>query len=133
MPPPCRNAIAASLVLGALLVCSSFVWAGAEMDEHDEAPDSGPPFIGAVRDVDKGLGIKDARVTADIQNGKGTVITQTNTLGRFRFDGFRKEVDPGQIEITCSKDGYRVEKVLRRRPSLEPGAAIEVDCLMVRQ
>jgi len=133
MPPAHKNAVKIGLALGALLQLSGAVWAGAEMDEVEQAPDSGPPFIGAVRDIDKGIGIKDARVTADIQKGKGTVITQTNTLGRFRFDGFRKEVDPNQIEISCSKDGYRVDKVVRRRPSLEPGAAIEIDCLMVRQ
>jgi hypothetical protein len=128
-----KNTTLASIVLGGLLGFAGFGWAGGEMDMHDESPDGGPPFIGAVRDIDKGVGIKDARVTADIQNGKGTVITQTNTLGRFKFDGFRKEVDPGQIQISCSKDGYRVDKVVRRRPSLEPGAPIEIDCLMVRQ
>jgi hypothetical protein len=123
----------AALVLWAILGLSSPGWAGGEMDTHDENPETGPPFIGAVRDVDKGIGIKDARVSADIQNGKGTVITQTNSLGRFKFDGFRKGVDPNQIDISCSKDGYRLDKVVKRRPSLEPGAPVEIDCLMVRQ
>jgi hypothetical protein len=123
----------AGIFLGALLGFAAPAWAGGDMDEYDVNPDSGPPFIGAVRDIDKGIGIKDARVTADIQNGKGTVITQTNTLGRFKFDGFRKEIDPAQIDISCSKDGYRMDKVVRRRPSMEPGVPIEIDCLMVRQ
>ncbi|MEA3023190.1 MAG: hypothetical protein QOK01_2042, partial [Alphaproteobacteria bacterium] len=53
--------------------------------------------------------------------------------GHFRIAGFGKDIDPGTVEITCSKEGYKLQRAARRRLSNDPGSPVEVDCLMVKQ
>ena len=130
----------ASLLVGlALLVplgVLNLAWAGGASLDEDEEDDSqvGVSFFGFAKDIDRGGTIGDAKVSAEIKNRNASLVTRTDDQGHFKFSGFSKDIDPKDVEITCSKDGLTLQRTVRRRPPGGDGAiAIEVDCLMVRK
>ena len=109
-------------------------WAGGTgLDEHDE-DEAGTPFFGFAKDLDaRGKGIADTKVVAEIKGGNASLVTRTDAQGHFRIAGFGKDIDPNTVEITCSKEGYKLQRAARRRLSSDPGSPVEVDCLMAKQ
>jgi len=106
------------------------VWAGGSMDD-DEPTDEGPSYFGFVRDS-RGLGVGDAKVTAELK-GRGALITRTNVLGTYKIPGFGKDVNPEDVTITCSKEGYKQTRVTRRTtPGAGADAAVETECTLQR-
>ncbi len=130
----CRCGWAAALALAFALTGAGGARAGGSgLDEQDDA-DAGTPFFGFVKDLGaRGKGIADAKVTAEIKGGNASLITRADAQGHYRLAGFGKDVDPTTIDIVCSADGYRLERTARRKLSNDPGAPVEVDCLMVKQ
>ena len=128
----------ASLLVGlALLVplgVSGMAWAGGASLDEDEEDDSnaGVSFFGFARDLDIGGGVADAKVSAEIKNRNASLVTRTDDQGHFKFSGFSKEIDPKDVEITCSKEGLKLQRTLRRQSGGSDAASIEVDCLMVK-
>ena len=104
-------------------------WAGGSMDEDEANTDEGPSYFGFVRDA-RGLGVGDAKVTAELK-GRGSLITRTNVLGSYKIPGFGKDVNPEDVTITCSKEGYQQTGVMRRTmPGADSKAAIETECTL---
>ena len=131
-----KSARASVLVALALLVplgVSGMAWAGGASLDEDEEDDSnaGVSFFGFARNLDAGGGIADAKVSAEIKNRNASLVTRTDDQGHFKFSGFSKEIDPKDVEITCSKDGLKLARTLRR--GSKDAASIEVDCLMTRR
>jgi hypothetical protein len=128
----------ASLLVGlALLVplgVSGMAWAGGASLDEDEEDDSnaGVSFFGFARDLDAGGGVADAKVSAEIKNRNASLVTRTDDQGHFKFSGFSKEIDPKDVEITCSKEGLKLQRTLRRQSGSSEAASIEVDCLMAK-
>jgi len=125
-------------VLGICLALSTALWAGGSGfdDDHDHSEDEGPAFFGFVKDT-RGAAVPDAKVSVSTKGSGGTtsgeVITRSNILGAYRVPGFRKEVDPGSIEVVCEKSGYKYVRTLRRSaPSTNPRTPIEVECILQR-
>lgn len=111
-------------------------WAGgATLDEDDpEQATAGVSFFGFAKDLDRGGGVPDAKVSAQIKNRNASLVTRTDDQGHFKFSGFAKDINPNDVEITCTKDGFTMQRTQRRRPpGSDAGAAVEVDCLMVRK
>jgi hypothetical protein len=132
-----RHVFGFSVVAGAALalaLAGSGAWAGGSgLDEQDDA-DAGTPFFGFVKDLDaRGRGLADAKVVAEIKGGNASLVTRADAQGHYRITGFGKDVDPATVEITCTVAGYRLERAARRKVSNDPGAPIEVDCLMTKQ
>ena len=134
-----NNSTRASLLLGLVVVLplavAGLAWAGgASLDDDDEdQSNAGVSFFGFAKDLDRGGGVPDAKVSAEIKNRNASLVTRTDDQGHFKFSGFSKDIDPKDVEITCSKDGLKLERTLRRQPNAAEGAAsIEVDCLMVK-
>jgi hypothetical protein len=127
-----RGLMAASLA--ATLAVSGGAWAGGTgLDERDE-DEAGTPFFGFAKDLDaRGKGIADTKVVAEIKGGNASLVTRTDAQGHFRIAGFGKDIDPSTVEITCSKEGYKLQRAARRRLSSDPGSPVEVDCLMAKQ
>src|SRR5580700_9156641 len=130
-----KNSARASLLLGlALIVPLAFAglaWAGgASLDEDDEdQSNAGVSFFGFAKDLDRGGGIADAKVSAEIKNRNASLVTRTDDQGHFKFSGFSKDINPKDVEITCSKEGLKLQRTVRRQPPGENVTSIEVDCL----
>jgi hypothetical protein len=117
---------------GLALLLASSAWAGGSddtlpQDHHDD----GPSYFGFVKETN-GKIIPDARVMAEIK-GRGSVITRTDATGLYKLPGFGKETAVNNVVISCSKDGYRQTRVLRRTPpNQKTVTAIETECTMQR-
>jgi hypothetical protein len=131
-----KSAIGHVLMVGAIgfglaVAVPAYVWPGGSDDSlPQDHHDDGPSYFGFVTDT-SGKMISDAKVTAEIK-GRGAVITRTNATGLYKLPGFGKEVAPNNVSISCSKDGYRQTRVLRRTPPNKSVAAIETHCTMQR-
>jgi len=111
-------------------------WAGgASLDEDEEdQSNAGVSFFGFAKDLDRGGGVPDAKVSAEIKNRNASLVTRTDDQGHFKFSGFSKDIDPKDVEITCSKNGLKLQRTVRRAPpGGDAATSIEVDCLMVKQ
>ena len=131
-----KSARASLLVALALLVplgVSGTAWAGGASLDEDEEDDSnvGVSFFGFARNLDAGGGVADVKVSAEIKNRNASLVTRTDDQGHFKFSGFSKEIDPKDVEITCSKEGLKLTRTLRRQGGSE-ATSIEVDCLMAK-
>jgi hypothetical protein len=121
-----------SLALGIAavsLALSTAAWCGAGGLDEDE--EEGVPFFGFVRDTG-GTAIPDARVTADFKSGGARLITRTDGAGAYNVSAFGSQVDPKDVEITCSKDGYTFKETVRRNPNVQAGQPVEADCILAK-
>jgi hypothetical protein len=124
-----RSAVVLAIALAAPIVAHA---GGVDMTDEDlNGGADGPSFFGFVRLVG-GAGIDDAKVTAELKGG--ALVTATDLLGLYKIPGFGKDVNPDDVQISCSKDGYKQANVMRH-----PHAAgdmkdpIEVDCFLQKQ
>jgi hypothetical protein len=134
MTKSARASILLGVALAFPLAIASMAWAGGASLDEDEEDDTnaGVSFFGFARDLDRGGGVADAKVSAEIKNRNASVVTRTDDQGHFKFSGFSKEIDPKDVEITCSKDGLKLQRTLRRQSPGSEAASIEVDCLMAK-
>ncbi len=101
-------------------------------DDNDNNADQGPYFFGFVRD-DSGSSVPDAKVTATVKAG-GALVTRTNGMGVYKIPGFGKNVDPDSIDISCAKEGYKQDTVLRRPHAAGDSAdPVEVECTLKKE
>jgi hypothetical protein len=102
---------------------------GVEFFEEEEHEDRGLPFFGFVRESGGKL-VPDAVITATIREMNSTLTARTDVLGHYRIPGFAKSVDPKNIEIGCSKQGYKQVSIMPR--PTPPNTAIEIDCMLAK-
>jgi hypothetical protein len=105
---------------------------GASLSDEDVGSGAdGPSFIGFVR-ASGGIGINDAKVTAELKGG--ALVTATDVLGLYKLPGFGNGVNPDDVKISCAKDGYKQANVVRRpHASGDASTPIEVDCYLQKQ
>jgi hypothetical protein len=123
----------ASVVMGLTCILSTAVWAGGSSfgDDDDDSADEGPAYFGFVRDTSGGT-VPDAKVTVGIVN-RGGVVTRTDALGAYKVPGFGKDIDPGEVVVSCEKEGYKQIKTLRRTaPAALNVPIIETECTLGR-
>src|ERR1700730_14720219 len=136
--PNMKKAARASLIVGLALILplgvAGLAWAGgASLDEDGgDGSQAGVSFFGSAKDLDRGGGIADAKVSAEIKNRNASLVTRTDDQGHFKFSGFSKDINPKDVEISCSKDGLKLQRTVRRQPPGDAPTSIEVDCLMVK-
>jgi hypothetical protein len=116
------------LALGLILCCARSASPGGGSFGADE-DDEGPRFFGFVKDTDNNV-IDDVKITVKIKKLNVTLVLRTDAQGHFRARGFDKSLDPAEIDISCSKDGYREVGPPRRLAPSSAGAATEVDCTL---
>jgi hypothetical protein len=122
-----------SVIVAMTLSTSILAHAGTPslIDEDLSGRAYGPPFIGFVREVGGG-GINDAKVTATLKGG--ALVTATDILGLYKMPGFGKDVDPGDVIISCAKDGYTQASVVRRpHATADVRDPVEVDCYLQKR
>ncbi len=103
---------------------------GVGFGDDDTDEDSGPSYFGFVREVD-GPGISDAKVTAALKD-RGALVTRTDIMGVYKIPGFGKDIDPKDITISCSKEGYKQASV-ERRPGGDAKDPVEIECYLQKQ
>jgi hypothetical protein len=105
---------------------------GVDMTDEDiNGGADGPSFFGFVRLVD-GPGIDDAKVTAELKGG--ALVTATDILGLYKIPGFGQGVNPDDVAISCSKDGYKQANIVRRpHAANDDKDPIEIDCYLQKQ
>lgn len=122
------------MALPSLLAAVAFAGAataGGSMgdDDHDDSRH----VIGVVRDLGAGP-LGEARIAATLKgSGSSFIVRSDSPTGRYRVIGLAADLDPADIDITCSKDGYRHVRTVLRNKKPPPEAPIEADCLMERQ
>jgi hypothetical protein len=128
-----RVSIAAALAVSFAPGISPPIWANGlgffEELEEDNA-DVGPPFFGFVKDT-SGKFLSDASVTVTIKSMNSSLAVRTDIQGHYRVPGFSKDIDPKAIDITCSKDGYKLVN-MQRRPPVGDNGPIEVSCTLAK-
>ncbi len=106
----------------------TFAWAGAD-ELFGDGQGHPPDFIGIVRDIKSFKPIPGARVTAAIAGKGAGVTTYSDGEGRFRIEGFSDDTNRDTVQIECTKPGYKVVNVIRRKLSPDPAVPVEVECL----
>ncbi len=99
-----RRALIASFLLVAFPAGAFAGGGGFGMDEDEDT--GGPPFFGIVKDQ-AGASVPDTKITATIAKMNSSLVLRSDATGHFFIKGFDKSVDPADVEIACSKDGYR--------------------------
>ena len=117
-----------------LLACCALAAPGAraagEMGDADHK-DEGASYFGFVKD-ESGKPIAEAKVTAEIKNGISYII-HTSKNGMYKFGGFNKKITPNDVTISCTKDGFRQVRVIRKpsaRGKDKEIKSVETECRM---
>jgi hypothetical protein len=101
--------------------------AGGEMGDEAEHHDDGLAIFGFVRDA-AGKPIVDAKVVAEVKTGT-RMVARTSIVGLYRFSNFDKQVKAEDITISCSKDGYKQARIVKKPAPANPSnKAVEIEC-----
>jgi len=124
------NSYAWSALLACALLTAAPAHAGGEMGDPDHV-DDGTPFFGFVKDAD-GKPIVDAKVTALVKDGT-KFVARTSVAGMYNFGSLNKQINPNDVTISCTKDGYKPLRVTRRPPAASSTSkAVETECRLQR-
>ena len=123
-----RAAIAFAAALG--LALPAYAGGGGFGADDDDTANAGPPFLGLVQD-EAGNNLADARITVTIASMNSTLVLRSDTVGHFFVRGFDKSVDPKDVTITCSKDGYADATATTTPPA--GNAPIQAICILKKQ
>src|SRR5215467_11772869 len=125
-----RASFLLGLALALPLAFAGMAWAGgASLDEDEEdQSNAGVSFFGFAKDLDRGGGIADAKVSAEIKNRNASLVTRTDDQGHFKFSGFSKDIDPKDVENLLQQGRPQAARTVRRQPpGGEAATSIEVD------
>jgi hypothetical protein len=127
-----RNGVtvfAATAIAVALLLGSPGAWAGGgDFGDDDDQAEAGPSYFGFVKDS-RGDLIPEAKVVAELKN-RATLVTHSDDVGVYKIPGFGKDIDPADVEITCSKAGYKDVIAVKRPPGADASASVQADCTL---
>jgi len=123
-----RAAIAFAAVLG--LALPAYAGGGGFGADDDDDANAGPPFLGLVQD-DAGSNLVDARITVTIASMNSTLVLRSDTVGHFFIRGFDKSVDPKDVTISCSKEGYADATATTTPPA--GNAPIQAICVLKKK
>ena len=129
-----RVSLRAALAFALMVAVQNLAWAGGTGfgDDEDTSADDGPSYFGFVREVN-GPGVADAKVTAELKD-RGALVTRTDILGVYKIPGFGKDVNPDDVTISCTKEGYKQASVFRRpRAEGDTKDPIEIECYLQKQ
>ncbi len=123
------------------LACLALITAGALSGAHaggdalgpdEHGADEGPADFGFVKDAG-GAPVRDAKVSASYRNNL-TLVTRTDATGAYKLRGFNKDINPVDVAISCSKEGYRPLRVFRRPlPKGKEVKSVETECRLQRE
>ncbi len=96
------------------------------MGDEDEHRDDGLAIFGCGDAA--GKPVVDAKVVAQVKTGT-RMVARTSVVGLYRFSNFDKQVKADDITISCTKDGYKQSRVLKKPPPAKSTKrAVEIEC-----
>jgi hypothetical protein len=102
--------------------------AGGTTLGEDEQQDL-PSYFGFARDP-RGTFLFGVQVTLKLPHV--SFVARTDPLGAYKIPVSHTE--PGDVDLSCSKDGYRQVGLLRRTPpGVDEKTSVEIDCTLERQ
>jgi len=102
--------------------------AGGSSLGEDEQQDL-PSYFGFARDP-RGTFLFGVQVTLKLPHV--SFVARTDPLGAYKIPVSHTE--PGDVDLSCSKDGYRQVGLLRRTPpGVDEKTSVEIDCTLERQ
>lgn len=125
MSRPTKSGIAAFVLIGVQCALAATALGGGSMLDED---DHHAYYFGSVKDAD-GAAVVNAKVK--MQTKTITIMTQSNDVGAYKLPVVGATVNPDELTISCSKDGYRQLDVLRRSaPGGDGKEPVEIDCTL---
>src|SRR5262245_31052714 len=125
-----RSLIRNLALLAAVALAPAALAGGDDYDAAGDTEGHGPAYFGFVRDV-RGAPVSEARVFLRPKSGAEPVMIKSNALGLYRSH-VSKDVTPDDVEVSCEKDGYKQQRVLRRTPQRSTASMIETNCTLQR-
>jgi hypothetical protein len=125
MSRPIKSGIAAFALFALHCGLSVPALAGGSMLDED---DHHAYYFGSVKDAN-GAAVVNAKVK--MQTKALTIMTQSNDIGAYKLPVVGATVNPDELSISCSKDGYRQLDVIRRSgPGGDGKEPVEIDCTL---
>ena len=88
-----------------------------------------PSYFGLARDT-RGTFLFGVQVTLKLPHVSFAV--RTDPLGAYKIPVSHTE--PGDVDLSCNKDGYRQVNLVRRTPpGVDEKTSVEIDCTLERQ
>lgn len=107
--------------------------AGGGPGDETSRQDTGTHFFGEAKDVKGFAPLEGVRVKVAIVGTRQYLVVLTDADGKFRLEGFGKDLSADKVDVTCAKDGYRQVEALRRHVSRSISSPIVVECLLARR
>jgi len=102
--------------------------AGGTSLGEDEQQDL-PSYFGFARDT-RGTFLFGVQVTLKLPHV--SFVARTDPLGAYKIPVSHTE--PGDVDLSCNKDGYRLVNLVRRTPpGVDEKTSVEIDCTLERQ
>ena len=103
---------------------------GSDIESSADEKEHGASYFGEAKDVNGLKPLEGVRVTAQRKGTPLPVIAATDEEGRFRIQGFGKEVNSDDVVVACAKAGWKLVDLTRRKMAKDADAPVEVECLM---
>jgi hypothetical protein len=104
---------------------------GIDFGPVDQSANAGPSYFGVVTDQN-GAPLPDTKVTINVTKLNSTVVQRADSQGHFFIQGFDKSVNPNDVDIVCSKDGYKDAQASKTVAS-DPTAPVQVVCTLQKK
>jgi hypothetical protein len=100
---------------------------GASLGEDDQQ--DLPTYFGFAKDT-HGTFLNGVKVTLKLPHV--SFVVRTDVLGAYKIPVSHTE--PGDVDLSCEKDGYNQKGVLRRTPpGVDEKTSVEINCTLERQ
>jgi hypothetical protein len=127
------RALSSGILTASLALPVMPVIAGGGPGDVTSREHSGTHFFGEVKDIAGLKPLEGVRVKVAITGTRMFLVVLTDEEGRFRLEGFGRDVPAAKVAVTCDKDGYRVVEATHRQMGKTARAPIGVECLLSRR
>ena len=107
--------------------------AGGGPGDVTSRENSGTHFFGEVKDIAGLKPLEGVRVKVAVTGTRMFLVVLTDEEGRFRLEGFGRDIPGRKITVTCAKSGYRVVESSHRQMGKHARSPIGVECLLSRK
>jgi hypothetical protein len=118
---------AAALIPLTAIMPISAIAGGASLGADE--PQDLPSYFGFARDL-HGTFLNGVKVTLKLPHV--SFVARTDPLGAYKIPVTHTE--PGDVDLSCDKEGYRQAALLRRTPpGVDEKTSVEIDCTLESQ